>query len=62
MAITVPKPRQFDNQSCCLLMRHGQCTRKTMLDNMLISLQFRKKTLYRVQCEYSQGYRKSVKC
>ena len=40
--LTVLKPHQFDNQSCCLLQRHGQCTRKTMLRYMVISLQFRK--------------------
>ena len=44
--LTVLKPHQFDNQSCCLLQRHGQCTQKTMLRNMIISLQFREKTLF----------------
>ena len=48
------KPHQFDNQSCCLLQRHGLCTRKTMLGNMIISLQLKK----RYFLSYNQGYRK----
>ena len=54
----VTTTEQFDNQSCCLLQRHGQCTRKTMLRNMIISLQFRKKRCF---LSYNQGYRKSGK-
>ena len=52
------KPHQSDNQSCCLLQRYGQCTRKTMFRNMIISVQFRKKRCFR---SYNQGYRKSGK-
>ena len=40
------KLHQVDNQSCCLLQRHGQCTQKTMLRNMIISLQFREKRCF----------------
>ena len=53
--LTVLKPHQFDNQSCCLLYRHGQCTRKTMPHDMIISLQFRKKRCF---LSYNQGYKK----
>ena len=56
--LTVLKPHQFDNQSCCLLRRHGQCTRKTMLRNMIISLQLKKTRCF---LSYNQGSRKSGK-
>ena len=56
--LTALKPHQFDNQSCCLLQRHGQCTRKTMPRNIIISPQFSKKRCF---LSYNQGYRKSGK-
>ena len=33
--LTVLKPHQFDNKFCCLLKRHGQCTWKTILHNII---------------------------
>ena len=44
--LPVLKPHQFDNKILCLLKRHGQCIRKTILHNIIISLQFRKKRCF----------------
>ena len=43
---------------CRLLKRHGQCTWKTILHDIIISLQFRKKICFQ---SYNRGYRKSGK-
>ena len=43
---------------CCLPMRHGQYTWKTIVHNIIISVQFIKKHSF---LSYKQGYRKSGK-
>ena len=36
-------------------MRHGQCTRKTILHNIIISRQFRKNAVFRVITEVTEN-------